>query len=170
MASLVGHGALGLLAARYGVPARARSWAALGRVGRAMLPDADVVGFALGVPYAAPFGHRGATHSLLFAAAAGAAAALAVRKPRLIPWCVALVASHPLLDALTDGGLGVALLWPFSDARFFFPWRPIPVSPIGAGFLSWRGGRGGGGGGAIFAAAYPVAPPAREGRARGGAG
>jgi len=52
---------------------------------------------------------------------------------------VALVASHPLLDALTDGGLGVALLWPFSAERFFFPWRPIPVSPIGVGFFSLRG-------------------------------
>jgi len=139
MASLIGHGALGLLAARYGADAKARSWASLGMVALSMLPDADVVAFALGIPYSAPFGHRGATHSLLFAAVAGAAAALAVRRPRLIPWCVALVASHPLLDALTDGGLGVALLWPFSDARFFFPWRPIPVSPIGAGFLSLRG-------------------------------
>jgi inner membrane protein len=141
MASLVGHGALGLLVARYGVPARVRSWAALGMVALSMLPDADVVAFKLGIPYAAPFGHRGATHSLLFAAVAGTLAALAVRSPRLIPWCAVLVASHPLLDALTDGGLGVALLWPVSDARFFFPWRPIPVSPIGPGFLSWRGVR-----------------------------
>ncbi|HEY8209346.1 MAG TPA: metal-dependent hydrolase [Myxococcaceae bacterium] len=139
MASLVGHGALGLLVARYGVPARVRSWSALGMVALSMLPDVDVVAFALGIPYAAPFGHRGATHSFLFAAVAGALVALAVRSPRLIPWCAVLVATHPLLDALTDGGLGVALLWPFSDARFFFPWRPIPVSPIGPGFLSWRG-------------------------------
>jgi len=139
MASLVGHGAMGLLAARYGANARVRSWAALGMVALSMLPDADVVAFTLGIPYAAPFGHRGATHSLVFAVVAGAAAALAVRSPRLIPWCVAVVATHPLLDALTDGGLGVALLWPFDLTRFFAPWRPIPVSPIGAGFLSWRG-------------------------------
>jgi inner membrane protein len=44
-----------------------------------------------------------------------------------------------LLDALTNGGLGVALAWPFDDKRFFFPWRPIEVSPIGAGFFSARG-------------------------------
>ena len=43
------------------------------------------------------------------------------------------------LDALTDGGLGAALAWPFSDARFFAPWRPIPVAPIGVGMLSRRG-------------------------------
>ena len=47
--------------------------------------------------------------------------------------------SHGLLDALTSGGLGVALLWPISDARFFAPWRPIPVARIGAAFLSSRG-------------------------------
>jgi membrane-bound metal-dependent hydrolase YbcI (DUF457 family) len=40
-------------------------------------------------------------------------------------------ASHPLLDMLTDGGLGVALLAPFSWSRYFFPFRPIPVSAIG---------------------------------------
>ncbi|MES2393408.1 MAG: metal-dependent hydrolase [Acidobacteriota bacterium] len=41
------------------------------------------------------------------------------------------MASHGLLDALTTGGRGVALLWPFSEARFFAPWRVIRVSPIG---------------------------------------
>ena len=39
--------------------------------------------------------------------------------------------THPLLDALTDGGSGVMLLFPFSTDRFFFPWRPIHVSPLG---------------------------------------
>ncbi|EWC51158.1 hypothetical protein XAR_2142 [Xanthomonas citri pv. glycines str. 8ra] len=33
----------------------------------AMLPDADVLAFALHIPYADAFGHRGASHSLLFA-------------------------------------------------------------------------------------------------------
>ena len=44
-----------------------------------------------------------------------------------------------MLDALTNGGLGVALAWPWSDARFFAPWQPIKVSPIGIGFFSARG-------------------------------
>ena len=48
---------------------------------------------------------------------------------------------HGLLDALTDGGLGVALAWPWSDARIFAPWRPLPVAPIGGGLLSLRGAR-----------------------------
>jgi inner membrane protein len=50
-----------------------------------------------------------------------------------------VVASHGLLDALTDGGLGAALLWPFSDERFFAPWRPLPVAPIGSRFWSAGG-------------------------------
>src|SRR5262245_6682515 len=139
MASLIGHGAMGLLASRYGARARVRSWATLGMVALSMLPDADVVAFKLGIPYSDPFGHRGASHSLLFALVAGSLAALAVRRPRLAPWCIALIASHPLLDALTDGGLGVALFWPLSSERFFFPWQPIPVSPIGPRFFSARG-------------------------------
>ena len=52
---------------------------------------------------------------------------------------LAVVASHALLDTMTDGGLGCALLYPFSNERFFAPWRPIPVAPIGPAFLSARG-------------------------------
>jgi inner membrane protein len=48
-------------------------------------------------------------------------------------------ASHPLLDACTNGGLGVALGWPLDNHRFFFPWRPIEVSPIGVRFFSMHG-------------------------------
>lgn len=110
----------------------------------AMLPDADVLAFKFGIAYADTFGHRGATHSIGMALALGAVAALAYRPLRSTPWraffFVGLAAlSHPLLDALTDGGLGVALAWPFAQGRVFFPWRPIEVSPIGARFFSARG-------------------------------
>jgi hypothetical protein len=37
---------------------------------------------------------------------------------------------------MTDGGLGCALFWPFDTTRYFAPWRPIPVSPIGLDLLS----------------------------------
>jgi inner membrane protein len=79
--------------------------------------------------------------SLLFAIAVGAAVgALAplFKRPALRTAITAIlvVASHPLLDTLTNGGLGCALFWPFDDARYFAPWRPIPVSPIGLGFFS----------------------------------
>ncbi|TGS13552.1 metal-dependent hydrolase, partial [Mesorhizobium sp. M1C.F.Ca.ET.187.01.1.1] len=42
----------------------------------AMLPDADVLAFALHIPYADAFGHRGASHSLLFAFVLAAVAAV----------------------------------------------------------------------------------------------
>jgi inner membrane protein len=49
-------------------------------------------------------------------------------------------ASHGLLDAMTDGGLGVAFFSPFATTRYFLPWRPILVSPIGVTrFFSPRG-------------------------------
>lgn len=48
-------------------------------------------------------------------------------------------ASHGLLDTLTNGGLGIALLWPFSDERYFAPAQVIQVSPINpARFFSKR--------------------------------
>lgn len=123
----------------------------------AMLPDADVLAFALHIPYADAFGHRGASHSLLFAcvlAALGAVLAFfgsrrpwsaGVCQPRLASTVQAAVfvficaASHPLLDAMTSGGLGVALAWPWSEHRFFAPWRPIRVSPFAPQFFSARG-------------------------------
>ncbi len=97
----------------------------------ALLPDADVIGLQLGVEYGDPLGHRGLSHSLAFAACAGTVAAFALRRR---PWAVPLVlvtATHGLLDALTNGGLGVAFFAPFSNERYFLPWRPLWVSPIG---------------------------------------
>ncbi|HEX7816309.1 metal-dependent hydrolase [Dyella sp.] len=110
----------------------------------AMLPDADTVGFKLGIAYASDFGHRGAAHSIAFALAVACLAAASHRLLLTTPWrafgFVALAAlSHPLLDACTNGGLGVALAWPMDDHRYFLPWRPIEVSPIGARFFSARG-------------------------------
>jgi len=49
-------------------------------------------------------------------------------------------ASHGILDAMTNGGLGVAFFSPFNNNRYFLPWRPIRVSPIALGrFFSQRG-------------------------------
>ena len=141
MASL-GHAAVGLFlgrASRPGVTLRARAWPMLGFAALALLPDLDAIGFMLGVPYASEWGHRGAAHSLLLAAIVGALIGLAARSWRIGGLAIVALASHGLLDALTNGGLGVALFWPFDLTRHFFGWRPIPVAPIGAGFLSWRG-------------------------------
>ena len=157
-----------------------------------VLPDIDVAGFHFGVRYADFWGHRGFTHSLLFAALlATLVTFLAFRRaPSVIPngvlgernpgWHPTLArslrrsavdppkffsafkplpsalprtrllwiwtylflatASHGFLDAMTDGGLGVAFFSPFNNARYFFPWRPIRVSPIGLNrFFTERG-------------------------------
>lgn len=110
----------------------------------AMLPDADVAAFNLGIEYAHALGHRGASHSLVFAVACGALAALGTRWLKVAALTAFLfialsAASHPLLDMLTDGGLGVALFWPWSDMRHFAPWRVIDVSPFANRFFSARG-------------------------------
>jgi inner membrane protein len=140
----LGHIALGAAASRiYGAATVERPsfaavafWSAL-----SFLPDADVVGFSLGVAYGDEWGHRGATHSFVFALAIGVAVGIAARLTRrsaLRTGVIAtlVVASHPVLDILTDGGLGCALFWPFDDTRYFAPWRPIPVAPIGLAFFS----------------------------------
>lgn len=106
-----------------------------------LLPDADVIAFVLRIPYAAPFGHRGATHSIVFAALVAALALLVSRDRRLARFTGLVVLSHPLLDMLTDGGLGCALFFPVWNERLFWPVQPIPVAPIGAGMLSARGVR-----------------------------
>lgn len=109
-------------------------------------PDLDVIGFHFGVRYGDVLGHRGFTHSLLFAALLAGLVTIALAGQRKIPWwrlflfLFLATASHSLLDAMTNGGLGVAFFSPFSNARYFFPFRPIKVSPIGVGrFLSARG-------------------------------
>ncbi len=108
----------------------------------AILPDADVIGFALGVEYAAEWGHRGATHSLAFAAMCASALALVWKEARsftAFAFLTFAMASHGLLDTLTSGGLGAALWWPWDNARIFAPYTPVRVSPIGADFFSARG-------------------------------
>src|SRR5262249_25790342 len=115
-----------------------------------LAPDLDVIAFRFGIPYSAPWGHRGAAHSIVIALALATVAVLATRlQPRQVGlgqtdkllWllCAGVAISHGLLDTLTDGGLGIALLWPFSNARYFAPFRPIPVAPIGQGMWSERG-------------------------------
>jgi inner membrane protein len=106
-----------------------------------ILPDADVIAFALGIPYEHMLGHRGLTHSIAFAVVVALLGTLLVPTHRRATFGFLLVCalSHPLLDALTDGGLGVAFFAPFHNDRYFFAWTPIRVSPIGAGFFSLRG-------------------------------
>jgi inner membrane protein len=86
------------------------------------------------LPRGSFFSHRGFFHSPFFLALLALAAAALVAKGRAVlllaaVWAGAAI-THPLLDMLTDGGSGVMVLFPFSTERFFFPWRPIRVSPL----------------------------------------
>jgi inner membrane protein len=103
-----------------------------------IVPDVDVIGFDVGIRYGDLWGHRGLTHSLFFAALlSGALVALWYRqKPAavrmgLFVYFFLSTASHGVLDAMTNGGLGVAFFSPFDTTRYFFPLRPVLVSPIG---------------------------------------
>jgi inner membrane protein len=146
MPTILSHAvaALGIGAACFGRKAPARVWT-LGAL-CAVLPDADVAGFAVGIKYGDLLGHRGLTHSFIFAAFLATLAVPLARsesgpgwRARLWTFFFLAAASHGLLDALTDGGLGVAFFAPFENARYFFPFRPIEVSPIGPGIFSERG-------------------------------
>ena len=138
MPSPLSHGtvalALGSLIPNSFLP---RKWWLIGAI-CASLPDADVIAFRLGIPYQHMMGHRGLTHSIVFAmvlALTVAGAALFTSKglrlaPVLSLYLCACTLSHGLLDALTNGGYGVAFWAPFSDQRFLFAWRPIDAAPL----------------------------------------
>lgn len=178
MPSIITHAAVPLALWCAADRGRIPAWLLAAGVVAAMLPDADVLAFALHIPYADAFGHRGASHSLLFADVLAALAAVLAFFGSRQPWSAShgpgsrrpwsavscqpmlaptkarptvastlqaavfvfvCAASHPLLDAMTSGGLGVALAWPWSEQRFFAPWRPIRVSPFAPQFFSARG-------------------------------
>ena len=71
MASLFGHG-LAAVALGNTYSKKITSWKfwLLGMFG-AILPDGDVLGFKFGIAYGSFWGHRGFTHSLLFALLVG---------------------------------------------------------------------------------------------------
>jgi inner membrane protein len=139
MASVFGHvvvaGALGAAFYRRGVPAR--FWV-LGAA-CSVVPDGDVIGVPLGVPIFHVLGHRGISHSLLFAVALAAVVVPlffrrvpeGVSHARLWLYFFLATASHGVLDALTNGGPGVAFFVPLHNGRYFFAFRPIEVSPLG---------------------------------------
>lgn len=137
MASAFAHAAAAsALGAAAGIPLQARRAWLLG-IGCSILPDLDSVGYLFGIPYEHVLGHRGLTHSLPFAAALawGVGRGLFPEmdgsfRHRLYLYFFLCTASHGLLDAMTDGGLGVAFLAPFSNDRYFAPFRPIIVSPL----------------------------------------
>jgi inner membrane protein len=102
-----------------------------------VVPDFDA--FLVGVPYRSPWGHRGFTHSLLFALVLGLlAAALTYRRLGisfldLAGFFFVITASHGVLDALNNGGEGVEFFWPFDTTRYG-TWAGAPLHYPDIGF------------------------------------
>lgn len=147
MPTVITHPAVALAASPLLKDVRRKPLVLLSGVALTVLPDLDVVAFGFGIPYGHMFGHRGFSHAIVFAALASGLATLfnrqASARMHLRVWGFLLLCalSHGLLDAFTNGGLGIGLLLPFSEERFFFAFRPIQVSPLSLRrFLSGQGG------------------------------
>lgn len=147
MPTIFSHAIFAVLSGKAGLNKSVSYWFWLLTVVCAVIPDADVIGFSFGIPYGSMFGHRGFTHSIIFAVLFGSLIAFITHKflntnisyLKLLSFFAFATFSHPFLDMLTNGGSGVALFAPLSNERFFFPFRPIEVSPIGMRFFSERG-------------------------------
>ncbi|WP_194766790.1 metal-dependent hydrolase [Tamlana sp. I1] len=133
MASIFGHGVVG-----YGITKLIDNndlkWLLLAAVFSTILPDLDVLAFHFGIPYEHALGHRGFTHSILFAFIWSLFLMLTLGRKNKTIWIFVIflsTLSHGLLDAMTTGGKGVGFFIPFDNSRYFFPCRPIKVSPIG---------------------------------------
>jgi inner membrane protein len=139
--TILTHPAVALLKSWYPrLPART----AIAGAALTIVADLDVIAFAIGIPYEDVLGHRGFTHSILFALLIAFLTTALLRFDREdrragFAFLFLCAMSHGVLDAFTDGGLGVAFFAPFHNARYFFAWTPVRVSPIGAGFFSRRG-------------------------------
>lgn len=139
MASAFGHITAALSGGYAFFPAHVR-WRNAGAAAFcSIVPDFDVIPLFFGVPYRSIYGHRGWSHSILFAVVFGAIVGywLSQRTPamrrQLMGWMILATLSHPLLDMLAKGGLGVILFFPFHNQRYFFPMQPIHAAPLGAG-------------------------------------
>ncbi len=115
----------------------------------AIAPDADVIAFKLGIAYGDFFGHRGIFHSIFAGVGVGFLVASIFFRPvqmlsrewwKRFVFFSAITCSHGVLDAFTNGGLGIALLSPFDDTRYFFWTTPIEVVTLNpARFFSAHG-------------------------------
>ncbi|MDG5489993.1 metal-dependent hydrolase [Psychroserpens sp. SPM9] len=133
MASVFGHGLVAYTTAKV-IDSKTSKLLLFLAIGSSMLPDLDVLAFKFGIDYMHPLGHRGWTHSIVFALIWSALLAFCFGKTRKLIFMVVIflsTISHGVLDAMTTGGRGVGFFIPFENSRYFFPWRIIKVSPIG---------------------------------------
>jgi inner membrane protein len=144
--TFIGHAVTGI--ALSSTISNKRQWLKIGFISVfcSIVADADAIGFRLGIPYQHWLGHRGFSHSIIFAAAVAFVVLLFFPekslKYRFLYFCVFFPCGllHSIFDAMTNGGLGVAFFSPFNNNRYFFSWTPIEVSPLSIKrFLATRG-------------------------------
>ena len=131
MASFIGHAVVAGTLSRAIFQNKDRGLLALA-IFSAIMPDFDVAGFYMGIPYEHPLGHRGFSHSILFALIWSLGWTI-WRKRHALKWFLVVflsTLSHGIIDAFTNGGRGIGFFIPFSMERHFFPNRPIVVSPL----------------------------------------
>jgi inner membrane protein len=142
MASIFGHAVVGFTLSKIISNNNSKLLFILA-IASTIISDIDVLAFNFGIPYEAPFGHRGFTHSILFAALWATLLMFIFGKLNKKTWWIVIflsTISHGVLDAMTSGGKGVGFFIPFYNERYFFSFREIVVSPIGIErFFSERG-------------------------------
>lgn len=141
MASIFGHGIVALTIAKVLNNNQSKLLILLAIVST-ILPDLDVLSFNFGIPYEHPLGHRGFSHSILFALIWSILITFILGRTSKKLWFLVIflsTISHGILDAMTSGGHGVGFFIPFNNDRFFFPFREIKVSPLGINkfFSDW---------------------------------
>lgn len=110
-----------------------------------ILPDIDVLAYNRGIVEGI-LAHRGLTHAPIFSLlwtllliALFHNRCIMKNKLLIAIYYFLCMASHGLIDGLTNGGEGISYFLPFSTSRFFLPWELIEVSPIGVSqfFSKW---------------------------------
>lgn len=133
MASVFGHSILGFTISKL-FDSQNLKWLLGAAIFSTILPDFDVLGYRLGIAYEHPFGHRGFSHSIIFALLWSVFLMITIGKKNKVIWFVVIflsTISHGLLDAITTGGMGIGFFIPFDNSRYFLPWSLIEVSPLG---------------------------------------
>ncbi|XCF07202.1 metal-dependent hydrolase [Tamlana crocina] len=105
MASVFGHGAVGFTLAKI-LDNKNSKWLLLAAIFSTILPDFDVIGFQLGIHYEHLLGHRGFTHSIVFALIWALILMFSFGKNNRALWFTIIflsTLSHGLLSAMTSG-------------------------------------------------------------------
>jgi len=121
MASVFGHAIVGYTITK-AASIKNYKWLLLLAILSSVLPDLDVLTFNFGIPYSHPFGHRGFTHSIVFAIIWAVLLMFFFGKQNRVLWFVVIFFStvfHGILDAMTTGGKGIGFFIPFNNERFF---------------------------------------------------